>query len=359
MQAIPTVFPQRNAGITLMKTGNLTARFRDGQRIMIRDVPSVMAGMPSGEIPSSGQRLAEEEGLTAFFADGRVIKRAGGSDAMARWVSRIAGCQCENGDHVENMTTARTMQGEALRLCHACDNHHYMKGYRALADVAARNRAEWLMDYIRMSLGLGEDHQVTIPELFCWAVLNDVADAVPVMIVRRIRQLPEEEKLSGTMKEADINPWQTSAGTVVKKLADNAKSVNVCNVRVRHAVRQEEHKEMEKPVLKLVADSDPAAGYMRKPRMQRLSLPGYTSWVKRQRCCGCGKPADDPHHITGHGFGGAGIKASDLFVIPLCRQCHQELHNDSKAWEEKNGSQLLWVIRTLDRAAGIGALVGG
>lgn len=48
MQAILTVFPQRNAGITLIKTGNLTARFRDGQRVMIRDVPAVLAGMPSG-----------------------------------------------------------------------------------------------------------------------------------------------------------------------------------------------------------------------------------------------------------------------------------------------------------------------
>ncbi|RAX33066.1 UNVERIFIED_CONTAM: hypothetical protein DQE83_22190 [Escherichia coli] len=359
MQAILTVFPQRNAGITLMKTGNLTARFRDGQRIMIRDVPPVLAGMPSGEIPSSGQSLAGEEGLMDFFADSRVIRRAGGSDALARWVSRIAGCQCKDGDHVENMTTVRTMQGESIRLCHACDNHHYMKGYRALAEVATRNRAEWLMDYIRMSLGLGEDHQVTIPELFCWAVLNDVADAVPVEIVRRIRRLPEEEKLSGTMKEADISPWQISAGAVVKKLAEKAESVIARNVQEGAAIRAGDRIVQEKPVLKLVTDSDPAAGYMRKPRMQRLVLPDYTAWVKRQRCCGCGKPADDPHHITGHGFGGAGIKASDLFVIPLCRECHQELHNDRKAWEEKNGSQLLWVVRTLDRAAGIGALAGG
>ncbi|HAW2446389.1 TPA: hypothetical protein JLP73_004760 [Escherichia coli] len=67
MQAILTVFPQRNAGITLIKTGNLTARFRDGQRVMIRDVPAVLAGMPSGEIPSSGQGLAGEEELKDFF----------------------------------------------------------------------------------------------------------------------------------------------------------------------------------------------------------------------------------------------------------------------------------------------------
>lgn len=359
MQAILTVFPQRNAGITLIKTGNLTARFRDGQRVMIRDVPAVLAGVPSGEIPSSGQGLAGEEELKDFFADDRVIKRAGGSDALARWVSRIAGCQCENGDHVENMMTARTMQGGAIRLCHACDNRHYMKGYWELADVIARNRAEWLMDFIRMNLGLGEDHQVSIPELFCWAVLNDVADAVPVEIVRRIRRLPEEEQLRGTMREADINPWQISADAVVKKLTERAKPVSTHNALVAHAVRREKTDEQERAVLKLATDSDPVMGYMRRPRMQRLVLPDYTAWVKRQRCCGCGKVADDPHHITGHGFGGAGIKAHDLFVIPLCRECHQALHNDRKGWEERNGSQLLWVLRTLDRAAGIGALAGG
>ncbi|MEE7152883.1 hypothetical protein Q0S20_26060 [Escherichia coli O2:H6] len=45
--------------------------------------------------------------------------------------------------------------------------------------------------------------------------------------------------------------------------------------------------------------------------------------------------------------------------LPCWQGCHQALHNDRKAWEEKNGSQLLWVLKTLGRAAGIGALVGG
>ena len=40
----------------------------------------------------------------------------------------------------------------------------------------------------------------------------------------------------------------------------------------------------------------------------------------------CGNQADDPHHIIGHGLGGMGTKADDLFVIPLCRKCHNELH---------------------------------
>lgn len=59
----------------------------------------------------------------------------------------------------------------------------------------------------------------------------------------------------------------------------------------------------------------------------------------------CGNQADDPHHIIGHGLGGMGTKADDLFVIPLCRKCHSELHAGVKDFEEKHGSQLLLLIR--------------
>lgn len=57
------------------------------------------------------------------------------------------------------------------------------------------------------------------------------------------------------------------------------------------------------------------------------------SMVKTQPCCVCGQQADDPHHIIGHGMGGMGTKAHDLFTIPLCRQHHDELHHDPKLWK--------------------------
>ena len=60
------------------------------------------------------------------------------------------------------------------------------------------------------------------------------------------------------------------------------------------------------------------------------------------------QPADDPHHIIGHGMGGTATKAHDLFVIPLCRAHHDELHADLIAFEEKYGSQLELLIRFLD-----------
>ncbi|EHG9471225.1 DUF968 domain-containing protein [Salmonella enterica subsp. enterica serovar Newport] len=368
MRAILTAFPQNGARVTLLKSGNLTHRIRDGQRIMICDVPRQLDNVPAGEIPESGQWLAQDEALQSFFSDSRVINAAGGQEGLKTWVSRIPDCQCENGDHVRNLTTAQTKEGDAVRLCHACDNTHYMKGYRDLSDVIIRNRAEWIVDYARMSLRLGRDHQVTLPELFCWAVLRGVADAMPVNVIRRFASLPEDEVLTGTIKEADINPWQLSDRQLVEKKAGEGIAAIPPDIHIasgaKNLIKDSGLNEMlnetaagrVKPVLVLAANDDPPAGYMRKPKMQRLELPEYTRWVKRQPCCGCGNTSDDPHHIIGNGFGGTGTKACDLLVIPLCRVCHDMLHKNVKAWEEQNGSQLLWLARTLARATGIGAI---
>ncbi|EBW6364362.1 hypothetical protein DPU24_27055, partial [Salmonella enterica subsp. enterica serovar Oranienburg] len=314
-------------------------------------------------------------------ADSRVINAAGGQEGLKTWVSRIADCQCVGGDHVRNLTTAQTPDDGAVRLCHACDNVHYMKGYRDLSEIITSNRAEWIVDYARMSLRLNADHQLTLPELFCWAVLRGVADAMPVDVIRRFTTLPEDEVLTGTIKEADINPWQLSARQIVGEKAKAGESVAIAamampappdihtvpgsGTNTKNLIKDSGLNELNeiatervKPVLTLNIDSDPAVGYMRKPKMIRLELPGYTQWVKRQPCCGCGRQADDPHHIIGNGFGGTGTKACDLLVIPLCRTCHDALHADIRAWEEQNGSQLLWLARTLARATGIGAITG-
>lgn len=370
MRAILTAFPQNGARVTLLKSGNLTHRLRDGQRIMICDVPRQLESTPAGEIPDTGQWLAQDEALQPFFSDCRVINAAGGPEGLKSWVSRIPDCQCAGvgGDHVVNMTTAQTKEGDAVRLCHACDNVHYMKGYRDLSEIISSNRAEWIVDYARMSLRLNADHQLTLPELFCWAVLRGVADAMPVNVIRRFASLPEDEVLTGTIKEADINPWQLSARQLVEKKAGEGISAIPPDIYTvpneKKLIKDSGLNEMlnetaagrAKPVLVLAANDDPPAGYMRKPKMQRLELPEYTRWVKRQPCCGCGKQADDPHHIIGHGFSGTGTKACDLLVIPLCRVCHDALHADTRAWEEQNGSQLLWLARTLARATGIGAI---
>lgn len=113
---------------------------------------------------------------------------------------------------------------------------------------------------------------------------------------------------------------------------------------------------MAKQVLALNVDPETPESFMLRPKRRRWENEKYTRWVKKQQCMCCGNPADDPHHLIGHGQGGMGTKAHDLFVIPLCRAHHNALHADTVAFEEKHGSQLVLLFRFIDRALAIGAL---
>lgn len=96
---------------------------------------------------------------------------------------------------------------------------------------------------------------------------------------------------------------------------------------------------------------------LRAGMLSRLEDRGYMDWVKTLPCCcGCGHPADDPHHAYDVGFGGAATKVPDYWTIPLTRVCHDELHHDVRAWEEKHGQQMHHVLMTLTRAIYEGVL---
>lgn len=71
----------------------------------------------------------------------------------------------------------------------------------------------------------------------------------------------------------------------------------------------------------------------------------YIDWVKAQPCIVTRLPADDPHHIIGHGFGGMGTKAPDWAVIPLTRERHNAIHHDVEAFEYLYGNQLELLMR--------------
>ncbi|WP_423828533.1 DUF968 domain-containing protein, partial [Staphylococcus aureus] len=95
----------------------------------------------------------------------------------------------------------------------------------------------------------------------------------------------------------------------------------------------------------MTVDPESPESFMKLPKRHRWVKEKYTRWVKTQPCACCGMPADDPHHLIGHGQGGMGTKAHDLFVLPLCRKHHDELHTDTVAFEEKYGSQLELIFR--------------
>jgi len=83
----------------------------------------------------------------------------------------------------------------------------------------------------------------------------------------------------------------------------------------------------------------------------------YTEYVRSLPCCVSGCVGDDihPHHITGSNWlAGKSMakKASDLTVIPLRHDLHQEIHNSGwRSFETKyNISQVEMVIKTILQA---------
>lgn len=82
----------------------------------------------------------------------------------------------------------------------------------------------------------------------------------------------------------------------------------------------------------------------------------YLDWVKTLPSCISGRPADDAHHIKGHGMGGT-VKAPDWAVIPLTREEHSLFHRVGwMTWEIENGNQLELVAKTLGKAMENGKL---
>ncbi len=88
-------------------------------------------------------------------------------------------------------------------------------------------------------------------------------------------------------------------------------------------------------------------------KRKRWQSPDYLSFVRKLPCSVCGLlPVDggpnDAHHCIGSGLGGMGTKAADWAVLPLCRPCHNDLHNcGAKVWEDRNGPQSHYALKTM------------
>ena len=83
----------------------------------------------------------------------------------------------------------------------------------------------------------------------------------------------------------------------------------------------------------------------------------YINFVKSLPCVASNAPADWAHHVIDCGLGGVmGGKVSDLFTIPLTDAQHKLIHHNVKAWEERNGPQILHVLKTLEKAEAAGLI---
>ena len=61
----------------------------------------------------------------------------------------------------------------------------------------------------------------------------------------------------------------------------------------------------------------------------RLEAPKHLAYVRDQPCCVCGAIPSVPHHLLrADPKRGAGRKAGDQYVVPLCDPHHRKLHLD-------------------------------
>ena len=300
----PVLVPELR--LVVLKPGRESIQIFHNPRVLVEPEPKSMCGLPSGVVPAVRQPLAEDKSLLPFFSNERVIRAAGGAGALL------------------------------------CDQTS-----ESLEQLAHQNLSAWMIDVIRHAISGTQERELSLAELSWWAVCNQVADALPESVLCRSLGLPVE-KIRSVYRESDIVPGEQTATSILKQRTKN--------IALPLHVHQQQPPLQEKTLVSIAVDPESPAQYLQRQKPQREEMPVYTRWVKTQKCMTCGNQADDPHHIIGHGLGGMGTKADDLFVIPLCRKCHNELHAGVKDFEEKHGSQLLLLIRFLMHARNSGVL---
>ncbi|EKN6275472.1 DUF968 domain-containing protein [Yersinia enterocolitica] len=332
MRALLTPFIQQELGVVILKPGAELLPYLSG-RLLVATEPEEFKALPSGRLPTTDQQLANDPRLLPFFEQERVINAAGGPRVLEAWVKQLKECQWHDPDdsHVQNLTTLRYGQ-RSIRLCWHHDNKLREHTLPRLDQLATGNLITWIISTVCSHFRLPEGHQLTMPELCWWAVVNEVSDLLPDSIARAsLRMLPAVMKSEPT-RESDIT-WTPNPTQIIENKVEQVKKV-----------------------LALKIDDEPPASFIRIPKRQRWENKKWLKWVKSQQCCGCGSSADDPHHIIGHGQGGMGTKAHDLFTIPLCRLCHEALHADMHTWEAEHGSQVVLWFHFMDRSISIGAM---
>lgn len=338
MRALLQPVIARELGVVLLKPGRELMELFTAGRVLIERQPESMAGCQTGRVSDARQPLAENEQLRSFFLNEQVLAAAGGISGLDYWLLKYGGgdCQYAHSDYHYHELTIMHHEPGSILLCGYCDNQLREQHTEALAELACRNVIAFVLDSVRISLGIDKSREISLPELSWWAVRKSVTDALPECCAREVLRLPEESRIG---RESDITP-AVPATSILGEL--------VSAVELQDTLTE--------PLVGVVVDQAPPQSFMRCPKRLRWESRDYLNWVKTQPCECCQQQSDDPHHLIGWGQGGMATKAHDIFSIPLCRKHHTELHHDRLAFERKYGSQLEMIIRVLDRAYALGVL---
>ncbi|MGO9681123.1 MAG: ERF family protein [Beijerinckiaceae bacterium] len=85
------------------------------------------------------------------------------------------------------------------------------------------------------------------------------------------------------------------------------------------------------------------------PEPRRFRDKTHRKFVSKQPCLICGRQPADAHHLGFAQHRALGRKASDEFMVPLCRGHHREVHRsgDEASWWSKGGIDAIGAARTL------------
>lgn len=79
----------------------------------------------------------------------------------------------------------------------------------------------------------------------------------------------------------------------------------------------------------------------------------YRAAIKRLHCCSCGKhgPSDPSHLKQGTGERGGAMRSSDRWLVPQCRDCHDQIEaagtQNETEWFAERGVDALALAREL------------
>ena len=79
----------------------------------------------------------------------------------------------------------------------------------------------------------------------------------------------------------------------------------------------------------------------------------YLAFVRSLPCSHCKNPLSVAHHIIGIGMGAMGSKADDTATMPLCVECHADVHKNASDWVLP---QIRWILETQNKAQELGEL---
>lgn len=374
------VHAQSDLGLIMLKMPVPVTKFY-GKKVLVTLAPDSMQRADAGEVDVCLEASPE---MTEFYSCDDVFAACGGTSGMKTWLinTRQNGCHLHNlcdDDYCHPEKTWWETPAGALPVCWYHDPcsaaHEIDAAYIASAtEKLLAVRRQYVIYAMRLCLDVPAGRPMSLYEVLWFAVSRGVHKHLPESMLATMAGFkePEPEK---ALKLGDkpnyferflIPEKREDYVTKARGVIGTGHQNYLAAVEQRPPAKQETKREkqagqlpaeyQEKAAKKLLADSEPPASFMLRPKHVRWECADYTRWVKAQACVCCGAPADDPHHLIGHGQGGVATKAHDIFTIPLCRKHHEALHRNQQAWEQEYGSQLLHVIRSLDLAFGLGVL---